>query len=274
MVVVSGPPGAGKSTLAVPLAAALGLPLLSKDVIKETLFDALGHVDTDRLASSRRLGAAAMELLWRLAAECPAAVVEANFRSRSPYERDQLRALSPRPVEVYCRLPAALAAVRYAARGARSDHHPVHVMRSLPASAFEEFQEPMGLGPVCEVDTSAPVDVPTLATWVRAALREASDTGSPGTAAHWCNHSCDPNLWHVGPYEIAARRPIGAGEELTVDYATNSGASGFRMRCRCGSPRCRGEITSDDWQRPDLQARYRGHWTPALQARIDGLTPR
>lgn len=358
MVVVSGAPGSGKSTLAVPLAAALGLPLLSKDVIKETLFDALGHLDHDELASSRRLGAAAMELLWRLAAECPAVVIEANFRSRSPYERERLRALSPRPVEVYCRLPADLAAERYAQRGSRADHHPVHVMRSLPLSSFDEYQEPMGLGPVLGVDTSAPVDVPTLTSLVREALgsdspgvgrptigladpppavwvhpaivrdrssidgdglfaRQDLDAGAvvvrlggrlvssteldvllahapaeseggyvdtitvyddahlvlpPGTAAHWCNHSCDPSLWHVGPYEIAARRPIRVGDELTIDYATHSGAAGFRMRCRCGSPSCRAEITSNDWQRPDLRDRYQGHWTPALQTRIDTLT--
>jgi SET domain-containing protein len=88
---------------------------------------------------------------------------------------------------------------------------------------------------------------------------------SSGTRAHWCNHSCDPNLWHVGLYEIAARRPVSAGDELTVDYGTHSGAEGFRMQCACGSPECRREITSDDWRRPDLRARYRGHWTPALQ---------
>jgi hypothetical protein len=91
----------------------------------------------------------------------------------------------------------------------------------------------------------------------------------PGTAAHWCNHSCDPNLWHVGPYDLVARRPIRAGEELTIDYGTNSGAAGFRMRCRCGSAGCRGEITSDDWRRLELQDRYRGHWSPALQSQID-----
>jgi uncharacterized protein len=351
VVVVSGPPGAGKTTLAVPLAAALGFPLLSKDVIKESLFDVLGHVDTDLVGSSRRLGAASMELLWRLAAQCPAVVIEANFRSGSPYEREQLRALSSHPVEVYCRVPTDLAAARYADRGARPDHHPVHVLRSLPTSAFDEFQEPMGLGPVFEVDTLAPVDVPTLAQRVQEALREAPAVGfadppatvwvhpgvardrsaiegdglfarqdldvgtvvvrlggrlmgsaeldallgtasdesdgsyvdtitvyedahlvlPPGTAAHWCNHSCKPNLWHVGPYAIATRRPIRSGEELTVDYASHSGAAGFRMRCRCGEPGCRGEITSDDWRRPDLQARYQGHWTPALQARIDQL---
>jgi hypothetical protein len=92
----------------------------------------------------------------------------------------------------------------------------------------------------------------------------------PRTLAHWVNHSCDPNLWHVGPYEIAARRRIHAGEELTLDYGTNSGAAGFRMPCACGSPICRKVVTSDDWRRPDLQERYRGHWTPALAARIRG----
>jgi 2-phosphoglycerate kinase len=42
VVLVSGAPGAGKSTLAVPLAAELGFAPLRKDRIKETLHDALG----------------------------------------------------------------------------------------------------------------------------------------------------------------------------------------------------------------------------------------
>src|SRR4051794_10844242 len=41
-VVVSGIPASGKTTLARQLALALELPLVSKDVIKEALFDALG----------------------------------------------------------------------------------------------------------------------------------------------------------------------------------------------------------------------------------------
>jgi SET domain-containing protein len=90
-----------------------------------------------------------------------------------------------------------------------------------------------------------------------------------GSVAHYGNHSCDPTIWHVSPYELATRRPVRHGEELTIDYATNSGADGFTMACECRSPICRGRVTSDDWRRPDLQARYRGHWTPALQQRID-----
>jgi hypothetical protein len=89
-----------------------------------------------------------------------------------------------------------------------------------------------------------------------------------GTTVHYGNHSCEPNLWHVGPYEIATRRWIGAGEELTMDYGTQSGAPGFSMACRCGAPQCRGVVSSEDWRRPDLRARYAGHWVPALEERI------
>ncbi len=90
----------------------------------------------------------------------------------------------------------------------------------------------------------------------------------PGTLIHFGNHSCDPNVWHVGTYEIATRRAVGVGEELTIDYGTQSGAAGFSMACSCGSPICRGVVSSNDWRLPELQARYRHHWVPALEARI------
>ncbi len=89
-----------------------------------------------------------------------------------------------------------------------------------------------------------------------------------GSMVHFGNHSCDPNLWHVGPYELAARRSIAAGEELTVDYGTQSDGPGFSMPCSCGSPWCRGVVTSADWRLPALQSRYAGHWTPVLAERI------
>ena len=77
----------------------------------------------------------------------------------------------------------------------------------------------------------------------------------PGTLIHFGNHSCDPNMWHVGPFEIATRRAVEVGEELTVDYGTQSGAVGFAMICSCGSPICRGLVSSEDWRLPVLQER-------------------
>jgi adenylylsulfate kinase-like enzyme len=90
LVYVSGAPGSGKTSLAVPLAAELGWALLTKDRIKETLHDALEPPEPDR-EWSRRLGATAMELLWALAADAPAVVIEANFRPYSEYERGSWR---------------------------------------------------------------------------------------------------------------------------------------------------------------------------------------
>jgi hypothetical protein len=82
------------------------------------------------------------------------------------------------------------------------------------------------------------------------------------------NHSCDPNLWWVGPYELAARRDIAAGDEVTNDYATSTGDPRFTMECACGADLCRGTVTGDDWRRPELRERYGDHWIPALLARI------
>jgi len=97
---------------------------------------------------------------------------------------------------------------------------------------------------------------------------------SPGTRAHFVNHSCEPTLWHLRAFDLVARRDIGRGEELTVDCGTHSGAAGFTMTLTCRQPTCRGEISSDDWRDVELQARYRGHWVPALEERIRRLPPR
>ena len=162
LVYVSGAPGSGKSSLAVPLAAALGYALLSKDRIKETLHDGLGAPASD-LAWSRRLGGAAMELLWALAADAPAVVIEANFRPHSQYERAKLSGLAAQPVEVHCACPPELAVKRYNARVT----HPVHVVTTLGLEAMAEYDRPVGIGTLVTVDTAVTVDVNAVAEAVR-----------------------------------------------------------------------------------------------------------
>lgn len=82
------------------------------------------------------------------------------------------------------------------------------------------------------------------------------------------NHSCDPNLWMGDATTVVARREITANEELTIDYATHSISPSWHMVCRCGSPQCRHIIIGDDWQRPELQERYKDHFSPFINARI------
>lgn len=90
------------------------------------------------------------------------------------------------------------------------------------------------------------------------------------TAPGGMNHSCDSNLWMADEVTVVARRDIAAGEELTIDYALQSGlpVDLLGTPCRCGSPSCRGVITGNDWQRKELQERYQGHFSPFLNERI------
>ncbi len=100
VIVVNGLPATGKTTLARRLATDLHLPLLAKDVIKETLFETLGWSDR---AWSRRLGAATMALLYKLLEEQLRAgrpcIVECNFYPDRDTERFRAlaRAYASRP---------------------------------------------------------------------------------------------------------------------------------------------------------------------------------
>ncbi len=178
VVLVSGSPGSGKTSVAVPVAAELGFTLLGKDRIKEVLDDALGAREPPPdPAWSRRLGGAAMELLWALAADAPAVVLDANFWPGDPRHRGRLRGLSPDPVEVHCTCPPAVAARRYAERSV--GRHRIHLdaARDLSPEALAKYSRLVGIGPVITVDTTAPVDILVLARAVRELLSAA---GRPG----------------------------------------------------------------------------------------------
>lgn len=87
------------------------------------------------------------------------------------------------------------------------------------------------------------------------------------------NHSCDANLWMRDEVTVVARRDIAAGEELTQDYALYTTSPTWSMKpCLCGTPVCRKEITGNDWHLPDVQERYRDHFSPFLNERIRRLT--
>jgi hypothetical protein len=179
IILVSGAPGAGKTTLALPLASRLGWPLIAKDQIKETLFDAMGGVGGS-LEESRRFGAGAMETLWALAARCPQVVLEANFRPRSDYERARLSGLNGLVVEVHCVCGVSEAIRRFKARGL-AGIHPAHPWRLMDDGVFAEFDRPMGVGEVITVDTTRPTDLDWVMTEI--ARRFGTMAAGPGRLA-------------------------------------------------------------------------------------------
>jgi len=79
----------------------------------------------------------------------------------------------------------------------------------------------------------------------------------------YSNHSCDANLGMRGEITFVAMRDIGAGEELTHDWATTDDDS-YSAECRCGAPNCRKILTGKDWQLPELQKRYTGYFSAYL----------
>ncbi len=168
VVMVSGPPASGKTTLARPLAERLGFALLTKDDIKESLYTAMQGTAGD-VEFSRRMGAAAMEVLWALAPHCPAVVLEANFRTKSSYERERVEGLVKKGaqiVEVYCRVAREEASRRFAERARGVRHHPAHALAEMEPERMMEYEEPFAMGPVIEVDTRTSVDVEELAVQI------------------------------------------------------------------------------------------------------------
>jgi predicted kinase len=127
---VTGLPATGKTTLARALACDLAAPLLSKDVIKEPLFDILGAADR---AVSRRLSDASFAVLFALADEylplLGTVVLEGNFRpgEHEPLLQGLLAQHAPVAcTQVLCRAPESLRQERLAARAADPARHPGH----------------------------------------------------------------------------------------------------------------------------------------------------
>lgn len=172
-VLVAGWPGSGKSTLAAALAPELGLPLLAKDEIKEALMDALGAPAT--VADSQRLGRAAVLAMLRAARGCPGTVLDSTWFD---YALPAVRALPGALVEVRCTVPLELAQARYRDRAGRHAGH-LDAARS-DQELWGGPPRPLGLGPVVEVDTSGPVDIPRVAATVTRLAEVIPRSARPG----------------------------------------------------------------------------------------------
>jgi hypothetical protein len=85
----------------------------------------------------------------------------------------------------------------------------------------------------------------------------------------YVNHSCNPNAGLSGQIGLVAMRDIKIGEEVCFDYAMSDTMPYDEFECGCGAAACRGTITGNDWQRPELQKRYGGFFAPHVQRRID-----
>ena len=140
LVLVNGPPCAGKSHLTDVLAGSTSLPVLTKDMIKETVYDTAGWADRDW---SRRLGTAAAALLWMFArsllSQGQDCLIEANFRAGlAANELARLTSdLTFTSAQIFVTAAPALLAERFRTRAMLRTRHPGH----LDAELQHEYSE-------------------------------------------------------------------------------------------------------------------------------------
>jgi predicted kinase len=174
LVIVSGAPGGGKTTLASALADQLGLPLLARDDLKETIADELeprtGGAPGFAASDSTAIGRAAYAILFAVADQLLDAgvgvIVESNFRRGLSETYLMPHVAKAAAVLVHCEAPHDLILSRFIGRAGSEGRHPVHpdldrldVLRDeLAAGRFEPLE--LGIETI-RVDTSSGYD-PTL----------------------------------------------------------------------------------------------------------------
>jgi|tagenome__1003787_1003787.scaffolds.fasta_scaffold19845339_2 predicted kinase len=159
LVVVTGPPASGKSSLARELASELSIPFISKDELKERLYEEIGSGDEVEDAIER----AALAILYSVTASNLAAgvrvLVESNFDADS--DARPLRELDARIVQIHCGGDTAELVEKFRERSAAGERHPGHdddpedadeVRRKIEAGFWEPLDLP---GELIRVDHSA-----------------------------------------------------------------------------------------------------------------------
>lgn len=164
VVVISGLPGSGKSTVGRAVSEAVGLPLLSVDTVKEAIADHLD--DPDRLA----IRAAARAVVARLAETCPLGCL-VDIWINPLRDVENVTALlttvtGVRLLEVVCRIPPEVAVDRYAARDRHTTHLPPDQGSFARIREAAPHVAPLGLGPAYDLDTAGSLDVTELLRWL------------------------------------------------------------------------------------------------------------
>lgn len=128
LILITGLPGTGKSTLARVLARHYAIPLICKDAIKEPLFDTLGMPDRE---GTRRLSNASFAVMFSVLRDCAAAgsdvILEGNFRP-GEHESSLLGSVpqSTQFAQVLCRVAEPIRIARLKARAADPSRHAGH----------------------------------------------------------------------------------------------------------------------------------------------------
>jgi predicted kinase len=130
LIIITGLPGTGKTTLGKRLAAELQLPFVHKDGLKEILFDRLGWRDREW---SKKLARVSIELLYYfIEIQLQAAIsliAESNFKAE--FANREILELKQKynfePFQILCQTDGDVLFQRFRARSESGERHPGHV---------------------------------------------------------------------------------------------------------------------------------------------------
>ena len=169
LVVVTGPPASGKSSIARDLAEELEIPFLSKDELKERLYEELGSGDELEEAIERSSTAILYSVARSNLTVGVSVLVESNFDRES--DTAPLRELGARIVQVHCGGDTNALVRHFAERSASGDRHPGHdddpedadeLRRKIESGLWDPLDLP---GELIRVDASrGHVDVRSIAS--------------------------------------------------------------------------------------------------------------
>lgn len=162
LIIISGPPCTGKSTLGKKIAKEFKLPFISKDDIKESLFNDLGHSDREW---STKLGIAAYTILHHiietLLSSKVSFIAESNFKPEFENERflNLKKKYGFEPIQIMCHADGEILFERFKKRTESGERHPGHVDHlnygSLKSTLLKGSLESLGIGgEVINIDTT------------------------------------------------------------------------------------------------------------------------
>lgn len=179
VIIITGHPANGKTTLAKVLADALAIPYFHKDGGKEIMMDGFGKKD---LAWSRQIGRVSFELLYHqcdmLLKANVSHIIEANFNPTYADEAWQRLQHHYRfnAIQLLCQTSPAIALQRHQQRIADGIRHHGHIFGDELLGLEERLLEPIGWinidGERIEVDTTPPLEnyLPNLVTQLKSVL--------------------------------------------------------------------------------------------------------
>jgi adenylate kinase family enzyme len=140
LIIISGPPCTGKTTLGKKIASEFHIPLIIKDDIKESLFDTLGIKDRE---CSKKLGVASYSILYNIVESILKAnqplIVESNFKPEFDDKKflDLKEKYKFKPLQIMCETDGKTLLERFKNRSESGNRHPGH----CDNKNYDEFKE-------------------------------------------------------------------------------------------------------------------------------------